>query len=200
MNLYEIFYWVMEDNISLEVKIITATIDIFREKGVKFTMDDIANKLGVSKRTIYENINSKEILLSLLVDEVFDSIKHQGQEIIEDNSINDLDKLKRLLTVIPTSYNTIDYTKIHEIKKFYPNIYEKIINRLDICWEPTEILINKCIQEKLIKKVNLNLMKSILIGSIRNLIEDDNLHKEKLDYKDTIKNIIDIMFDGLVIK
>ena len=200
MNLYEIFYWVMEDNISLEVKIITATIDIFREKGVKFTMDDIANKLGVSKRTLYENINSKEILLSLLVDEVFDSIKHQGQEIIEDNSIDDLDKLKRLLTVIPTSYNTIDYTKIHEIKKFYPNIYEKIINRLDICWEPTEILINKCIQEKLIKKVNLNLMKSILIGSIRNLIEDDNLHKEKLDYKDTIKNIIDIMFDGLVIK
>ena len=113
MNLYEIFYWVMEDNISLEVKIITATIDIFREKGVKFTMDDIANKLGVSKRTLYENINSKEILLSLLVDEVFDSIKHQGQEIIEDNSIDDLDKLKRLLTVIPTSYNTIDYTKIH---------------------------------------------------------------------------------------
>ena len=166
---------------SLEIKIINSTIDIFREKGVKFTMDDIANKLGVSKRTLYENINSKEVLLSLLVDEVFNSIKQQGQEIIEDNSIDDLDKLKRLLTVIPTSYNTIDYTKIHEIKKFYPNIYEKIINRLDICWDPTEILINKCIQEGLIKKVNLNLMKSVLIGSIRILIEDDNLHKEKLD-------------------
>ena len=185
---------------SLEIKIINATIDIFREKGVKFTMDDIANKLGVSKRTLYENINSKEVLLSLLVDEVFDSIKQQGQEIIENSSIDDLDKLKRLLTVIPSSYNTIDYTKIHEIKKFYPNIYEKIINRLDICWDPTEILINKCIKDGLIKKVNLNLMKSVLIGSIRNLIEDDSLHKEKLDYKDTMRNIIDIMFDGLVIK
>ena len=86
---------------SLEIKIINSTIDIFREKGVKFTMDDIANKLGVSKRTLYENINSKEVLLSLLVDEVFNSIKQQGQEIIEDNSIDDLDKLKRLLTVIP---------------------------------------------------------------------------------------------------
>ena len=118
---------------SLEIKIINATIDIFREKGVKFTMDDIANKLGVSKRTLYENIDSKETLLSLLVDEVFDSIKQQGHKIIEDTSIDDLEKLKRLLTIIPTSYNTIDYTKIHEIKKFYPNIYEKIINRLDIC-------------------------------------------------------------------
>ena len=53
---------------SLEIKIINATIDIFREKGVKFTMDDIANKLGVSKRTLYENIDSKETILSLLVD------------------------------------------------------------------------------------------------------------------------------------
>jgi len=185
---------------SLEIKIINATIDIFREKGVKFTMDDIANKLGVSKRTLYENIDSKETLLSLLVDEVFDSIKKQGEEIIKDNSINDLDKLKGLLTIIPTSYNTIDYTKIHEIKKFYPNIYEKIINRLDMGWKPTEILANKCIEEGLIKKVNLYLMKSVLIGSIRILIEDDNLHKEKLEYKETMKNIVDIMFDGLVIK
>lgn len=28
---------------SLEIKIVNATIDIFREKGVKFTMDDLAN-------------------------------------------------------------------------------------------------------------------------------------------------------------
>lgn len=185
---------------SLEIKIINATIDIFREKGVKFTMDDIANKLGVSKRTLYENIDSKETLLSLLVDEVFDSIKHQGQEIIEDDSIGDLEKLKLLLTIIPTSYNTIDYTRIHEIKKSYPNVYEKIINRLDIGWQPTQLLINKCIKDGLIKKVNLSLMKSVLIGSIRILIEDNNLHKENLDYKNTMKKIVDIMFDGLVIK
>ncbi|MBQ9014072.1 MAG: hypothetical protein IJ094_11085 [Bacilli bacterium] len=131
---------------------------------------------------------------------MFDSIKQQGHKIIEDTSIDDLEKLKRLLTIIPTSYNTIDYTKIHEIKKFYPNIYEKIINRLDICWKPTEILVNKCIEERLIKKVNLSLMKSVLIGSIRILIEDNNLHKENLDYKNTMKNIVDIMFNGLAIK
>lgn len=184
----------------MEIKIINATIDIFREKGVKFTMDDIVSKLGVSKRTLYENIDSKETLLSLLVDEVFDSIKKQGQEIIEDDSIGDLEKLKGLLTIVPTSYNTIDYTKIHEIKKFYPNIYEKIINRLDICWNPIEILVDKCIKDGLIKKVNLHLMKSVLIGSIRIVIEDDNLRKENIDYKESIQNIVDIMFDGLVIK
>ena len=43
-------------------------------------------------------------------------------------------------------------------------------------------------------------MKSVLIGSIRILIEDNNLHKENLDYKNTMKNIVDIMFNGLAIK
>ena len=67
---------------SLEIKIVNATIDIFREKGVKFTMDDLANRLGVSKRTLYENIDSKETLLNLLVDEVFDSVTEKGKEVI----------------------------------------------------------------------------------------------------------------------
>lgn len=120
--------------------------------------------------------------------------------IIADDSIGDLQKLKRLLTIIPTSYNTIDYTKIHEINKFYPNIYEKIINRLETGWEPTKILINNCIEKGIIKKVNLSLMKRILIGSIRTIIEDNNLHKENLDYEESMKKIVDIMFDGLVIK
>ena len=103
---------------SLEIKIVNATIDIFREKGVKFTMDDLANRLGVSKRTLYENIDSKETLLNLLVDEVFDSVTEKGKEVINDDSIGDLEKLKRVLTILPTSYDTIDYTKIHEVKKF----------------------------------------------------------------------------------
>ena len=115
---------------SLEIKIVNATIDIFREKGVKFTMDDLANRLGVSKRTLYENIDSKETLLNLLVDEVFDSVTEKGKEVINDDSIGDLEKLKRVLTILPTSYDTIDYTKIHEVKKFYPKIYEKT-NKID---------------------------------------------------------------------
>ena len=88
---------------SLEIKIVNATIDIFREKGVKFTMDDLANRLGVSKRTLYENIDSKETLLNLLVDEVFDSVTEKGKEVINDDSIGDLEKLKRVLTILPTS-------------------------------------------------------------------------------------------------
>lgn len=182
---------------SLELKIVNATINIFKEKGIKFTMDDLANNLGVSKRTLYENIDSKEKLLNLLVDYIFDEVSEKAKEIFKDNSIDDLEKLKKVLTLLPRSYDAIDYTKIHEVKKFYPKIYEKIMYRLNSSWNQTNILVKKCIDEKLIKKVNIYVMKSVLIGSIRIILEDNNLQKEKIDYSETMNNIIDILFDGL---
>ena len=93
----------MEDKMSLEIKIVNATINIFKEKGVKFTMDDLANNLGVSKRTLYENIDSKETLLNLLVDDIFDSITEKGKEILNDDTIDNLEKLKRIFNILPTS-------------------------------------------------------------------------------------------------
>ena len=59
---------------------------------------------------------------------------------------------------------------------------------------------NECIEKGLIKKVNLTLMKGILIGGIRNLLENDYLYEEKLEYQEVMKDIVDIMFDGLIIK
>ena len=42
-------------------------------------------------------------------------------------------------------------------------------------------------------------MKSVLTGSIRIILEDNKLREEKIDYSETMKNIVDIMFDGLAI-
>ena len=34
--------------------ILEATIEQFNEKGIKFTMDDVAKRIGISKKTIYK--------------------------------------------------------------------------------------------------------------------------------------------------
>ena len=52
-------------------KILQATISEFSKKGLKFTMDDIANKLGMSKKTLYNIYDSKEMLLMEVADYCF---------------------------------------------------------------------------------------------------------------------------------
>ena len=50
----------MED---LKENVLQATIDVFKEKGIKFTMDDIAKKLSISKKTIYTVTQNKNSLI-----------------------------------------------------------------------------------------------------------------------------------------
>ena len=44
-------------------KIIDAAIEAFTENGLKFTMNDLAKKLGISKKTIYTIFESKQDVL-----------------------------------------------------------------------------------------------------------------------------------------
>ncbi len=184
----------------MKIKIVEATIEIFKVKGIKFTMDDIAGKLGISKRTIYETVSSKEEILSLIVDTVFDMIKMRESEILNDDNLSDVEKLKKTLIVLPTSFETIDYSRIYEVKKAYPNVYEKLVYRLENDWEPTNKLIEKCIAKGEIKHIRLHTIKTILIGSIRDLLDSDYMYTEHVGYQDTLEEIIEIIFEGLIVK
>ena len=60
---------------STREKILDATIQVFNRKGLKFTMDDIASELSMSKKTIYTIFRDKESLFFFILDYKFDNIK-----------------------------------------------------------------------------------------------------------------------------
>ena len=49
-------------------KILEATMKVFNRKGLKFTMDDIAAELSMSKKTIYRVFRDKETMFYQMVD------------------------------------------------------------------------------------------------------------------------------------
>lgn len=58
-------------------KIINKTEDLFLNLGFKsVTMDDIANELGISKKTIYQHFENKTKLVEATSMHVFETIAH----------------------------------------------------------------------------------------------------------------------------
>lgn len=55
----------------VEEKIINQTIQLFQAKGLKFTLDELASELSISKKTIYQYFPSKEAILNEVVDDGF---------------------------------------------------------------------------------------------------------------------------------
>ena len=68
----------MDTTDALQKNILDATLRVFDRKGLKFTMDDLAKELSISKKTIYTVYDDKEALFLAMVDYIFDSINPDG--------------------------------------------------------------------------------------------------------------------------
>ena len=78
----------MDTTEGLQKNILDATLRVFDQKGLKFTMDDLAKELSISKKTIYTVYDDKEALFLAMVDYIFDSIKESEQMILTDPSLS----------------------------------------------------------------------------------------------------------------
>ena len=149
----------MDTTDALQKNILDATLRVFDRKGLKFTMDDLAKELSISKKTIYTVYDDKEALFLAMVDYIFDSIKESEQMILTDPALGTIEKLQRILGVLPEGYQNIDLRKLYSLRDKYPKIYHKVELRLETGWEPTIQLIETGMAEGSIRPVPICLGK-----------------------------------------
>ena len=177
----------MDTTEGLQKNILDATLRVFDQKGLKFTMDDLAKELSISKKTIYTVYDDKEALFLAMVDYIFDSIKESEQMILTDPSLSVVEKLHRILGVLPEGYQNIDLRKLYSLRDKYPKIYQKVELRLSTGWEPTIQLIEMGMAEG-----------SMLEASIEQFFQRDILSRNQLTYADALKEVVEILMYGIV--
>ncbi|HHT98427.1 MAG TPA: TetR/AcrR family transcriptional regulator [Clostridiales bacterium] len=181
----------------LKEKIIDAVIDEFNDKGLKFTMDDIAGNIGISKRTLYTVIKDKEALFIEAIDHVFAEIKNCEREIANDDSLDILDKLKSLLIVMPEKYKTVDFRQLYDLKEKYPRIYKKVENNLNTDWDLTYEVMKQAIAEGKIRQISFPVFKAIFSGTIEYYLSRSVLIDNQMEYEEALNQMLDIVMNGI---
>ncbi|MDD3240411.1 MAG: TetR/AcrR family transcriptional regulator [Lachnospira sp.] len=180
-----------------KILIIDAALEEFNEKGLKFTMDDIAKRIGISKKTIYKVFTDKETLFNEAVDRCYSLIKECEHEILTDDSLDDLEKLKRVLIVLPDRFKTIDWRRISSLMNVYPEIFNRIINRIDSDWEPTLNLIEKLIEDGRIRNISIPIFRLMTEASIKAFISNPLLIASNISYEQALDDMVDILISGI---
>lgn len=184
----------------LRETILQGTIKAFNQKGLKFTMDDIASILSISKKTIYTVFSDKEQLFLSMVDYLFDNIKNSEQKVLEDNSLSTVEKIRRILGVMPDSYKEIDFRQLYLLKDKYPKIYEQVEIRLETGWETTIALIEQGMAEGVIRKVQVSIVKMMMEAALEQFFQRDILIQNQMSYADALNEVVDILVDGIAVK
>ena len=178
-------------------QIMDAVIDQFNKKGLKFTMDDISKELHISKKTIYKEFYDKDELFFATVDYGFSAIKQKEAEIIADDSLDLVTKIARLIVCLPDNYKNIDFRRVYQIKEKYPKVYMKFAERIESDWGETEKLLNKAMDQGLIKRVPFTLIKLMVEGAIEKFLSSNELSKTDFSYEQSLNSMIDIIINGL---
>ena len=184
----------------MKTKILEGGMTVYRKKGPKFTMDDLAAELGMSKKTIYTVFRDKKSLLYEMVDYTFDAIKEGEAEVLADESKSTCEKLRGILGVMPERFRDFDFTQVYEMKDKYPQCYARIQERLESGWETTLGLLNQGIEEGVFRPVDVTVFQVVYEAAIERFIHGTEIKKKKMPYMNALNALVDIMMDGIVLE
>lgn len=113
----------------MKEKIIAKASDLFLKLGFKsITMDDIASEMCISKKTIYKFFANKEVLIEETTAAVHEQVYESIHKItlLNLNAIEENFVIKKMFKEL---FNSAEASPIFQLRKHYPEIYEKVMAR-----------------------------------------------------------------------
>lgn len=110
----------------MKKKIVQKATDLFLKLGFKsVTMDDIANELAISKKTIYTHFKNKTALVQECTCNVLDNITVGIDHIcsLEQNPIEELYEIKKFIMETVEAEQT---SPQYQLQKYYPEISREL--------------------------------------------------------------------------
>lgn len=181
-------------------KILTACIDEMNEKGLHWTMADLAARLSVSKRTLYEAFPSKNSLIASVIGATIADIEKQDKDILNNKSYSTIEKIKELMSYLPKTSLVLDKHLFLSVKQCYPEEWKKFLWFRENKLTAIEKLITQGIAERQFREVDMNIVKAIIRSTLDSFFEKNFLLNTDMTFKQAINKLMDILFYGLLIR
>ena len=179
-------------------RIMKGFIEEIRDKGMKFSMDDLARRLGISKRTLYEHFSSKVEILEAIIEQTFSEGDEKAQQIINDDSLSLIDKIKGVMMVLPTHYEFYDLRVLEQMKRYYPEQWALVDSALSDDWQTLRVLIEQGIREGQIVNMNVTLLMKLIIDAVNSTLDQRFYMQNQITVSQALSAIVDVLLFGLV--
>ena len=180
------------------VRILDEAARQFDKKGIKFTMDDLARALGMSKKTIYTVFEDKRSIMTDTIDRFFDEALVEEERILNDDRLTIVEQLKVIIGSVPERYTQNDLTQLYVLKEKYPSVYRHWQRCRENYWEGVGILIGRGIEQGDIRPVSLPILKTMFQATIEQFFQDDVLVKNHFSYRKALSEVASILVDGII--
>lgn len=171
-------------------------LEILLEAGVpELTMSEIAKKLKISLRTLYEIAPSKDQLILMTMDNI---LRKLGKHALDSVSSNDspIKKLEEYLFIVNQAVGPKFDSFLKGIEKIdgskkMADYHEDFISKY------TQKLLEEAIKRKEIKKIDTKAFAILLGGIGREFLKEKNRNSINLSPEDSANSITSIILNGI---
>ena len=175
-------------------------LNYFLQYGFKtFTMDDLANSLGISKKTLYEQFASKNELVEAALDYALEMSCYQIDKFVSGKG-SVIENVFRNQKEVENLFNLSSSKPIWELKKYFPKTYE----RMDIEFTKSDTLfidklLEKGWEEGLFREdINVSFYKVFYTNVQRMRTFSDTFDEKEFPFWDTVYTIMEYFFRIIV--
>ncbi|UMB53393.1 TetR/AcrR family transcriptional regulator [Lutibacter sp. A64] len=161
----------------MKEEIIKKAGESFLKYGFKsVTMDDIANDLAISKKTIYKHFKNKVELVENTIS-YFHEMVHNTVMCVCDKKYNAIQENFEIKKIFSKVFEHADNSPMYQLQKYYPKIHLKIIkNEFSMFKDCILKNIEKGIEEEIYRKNIDKELTTKFYFSLMMSVHDTNLH------------------------
>lgn len=157
---------------NMKDRIVRASIEGLRNEGLKFSIDLLANKLKISKKTIYKYFPDKETLSIALYETYYSDAAKQARELISKNT----EESHKELLYIYFDSKRMTRNDIFNKYKLNQTIYAYTKEKSDCLWKMIAASFRRDLSE-----TDKNVFRIIVDGSFEKLCEDCTALKDVIE-------------------
>ncbi|MBV5313447.1 MAG: TetR/AcrR family transcriptional regulator [Prolixibacteraceae bacterium] len=176
------------------VAILDKTIELFFEFGIRnLNMDDISRSLGISKKTLYQYVKSKEDLIEKLF--YYDEMKWNLEfSKIKADNLNAIEILLKVSLIVYEEMGKLNPKLKFELKKYYePIYYQFMVRKQNQIFSQMSKNILKGIGEGLYRSdVNVELAAGLYVRNLVDMHNKDYCMIENI----TFDQVFQVMFEN----
>jgi len=183
------------------LRIVTAARRHFFAHGFRsVTMDDLAEELGMSKKTLYASFAGKTDLLRAVLLDKFRSIAIDLERIASASSTDVLDSLHQLLACVQRHAEEIQPPFVRDIRREAPELFQLVQSRRrDVIQRYFGKILDEGRRAGIFRKdISTRLMIEILLGATEAIMNPPKMAELGLTPKSGFLTIITVVLEGVL--